>query len=132
MRSMAVRPRIFSRLRCCAGVSSSSNTTVSASTAQRQLVQLLGLALADVGRGVGRVAPLQRRAPPTSAPAVSTSSASSSRCVLDLFGDVAWPNVDADEDDLLPEGLSVDQWSRDLDVAPMYVDGPSERTWSVR
>ena len=52
---MAVRPRSCSRLRCWAGDSSSSKTTVSASTAPAQLGQLLGLAPPDEG---GRVRPV--------------------------------------------------------------------------
>ena len=62
MRSIAVRPSSFSRLYCWAGVSSLSNTTVSASTARHSSLQLLGLALADEPRVIGVVAALHQAA----------------------------------------------------------------------
>ena len=67
-RSTTSTSNSFSRLRCCAGVSSSSKITTSTSSASRELAQLLGLALADVGRGVGRVAPLQLASRPARRP----------------------------------------------------------------
>ncbi len=58
VRSMAVRPRIFSRLRCCAGERFCSNTTVSESTARQISLQLIHLARAEERGGIGRVASL--------------------------------------------------------------------------
>ena len=79
MRSMAVRPSSFSRLRCWAGRELVVEHDRVAVGGQGQLAQLLGLALADVGGRVGRVRAAARGAPTSSAPAVSTSSESSSR-----------------------------------------------------
>ena len=77
MRSMAVRPNSFSRFRCCAGVSSSSNTTVSASRVR--LSAAISSALPRptnvAGSGASRRC---RTRPTTSAPALSTNWASSS------------------------------------------------------
>ena len=101
VRSIAVRPRIFSRLRCWAGVSSSSKTTVSASTALAELVQLLGLAAPDVGRRVGRVAVSGRPAPPRRRPRCRRA-AQLVEARLDLV-QRARPGDHADEHDPLPE-----------------------------
>ena len=101
MRSMAVRPRSFSRFRCWAGDRSSSKTTVSASTARRQPGQLLRLALAQVGGRVGRSRRWTTRSI-TSAPAVSTSRASSSRPASVAAGRLAGEGH-PDQHDALPE-----------------------------
>ena len=58
MRSMAVRPKRRSRLRCWAGVSSSSKTTVSASRLSAQGGDLRRLSPPHEGRGVRRLSSL--------------------------------------------------------------------------
>ena len=70
MRSMRRAAEQLLEVVLLAGVSSLSNTTVSASTARHSSLQLLGLALADEPGVVGRVAALHERAA-SSAPAVS-------------------------------------------------------------
>ena len=98
---MAVRPNSFSRLRCCAGVSSSSKTTVSAS--RLRLSSAISSALPRPTKVAGSGA--SRRCttrPTTSAPALSTSCASSSR-FSSTTSSVSPGEDDPDQDDPLPE-----------------------------
>ena len=76
VRSMAVRPRIFSRLRCWAGDRSSSNTTVSASISRHISKSSSALPLPRYVAESGAVRRCVIR-PATSAPAVSTKRANS-------------------------------------------------------
>ena len=81
VRSMAVRPRVFSKLNCCAGANSLSNTTVSASTAKQVALSssTFPLPMNDAGSGLSRRCVSRAT---TSAPAVSTSRSSSSKLSL--------------------------------------------------
>ena len=102
MRSMAVRPRIFSRFRCWAGrevVVEHHGVGVDGQAHRRQL---LGLALAQIGGRVGVVRRWTTRSI-TSAPAVSTSRASSSR-PASVPPAVAVGQGDPDQHDPLPDG----------------------------
>ena len=58
MRSSTLTPTAFSRLRVWAGERSLSKMTTSASRAADELLELLDLAFAQIGRHVGRLAPL--------------------------------------------------------------------------
>ena len=77
VRSIAVRPSIFSRVACWAGLSSSSNTTVSAScsSAISRISATLPLPTKVLGSGAGRRWVTRAT---SSAPAVCTSRWSSS------------------------------------------------------
>ena len=86
------------------GVSSPSQITVSAPVASDDVAQLVGLARADVGRGVGPVAPLDQ-ASRTSEPAVSASSLSS--CIEFSASATRPVGPDADQDDPLEPELAV-------------------------
>ena len=77
VRSMAVRPNTFSRFRCWAGLSSSSKTTVSASTDRLNSAISSALPRPTKVAGSGASRRWTTRAT-TSAPALSTSWASSS------------------------------------------------------
>ena len=102
MRSMAVRPKSFSRFRCWAGVRSSSNTTVSASRLWLERGDLLGLAAADEGGGVGRVAPLH-----DAADDVGTRAVDQPCQLVQLLADLLLGQAredHPDQNDPLPEG----------------------------
>ena len=102
MRSSAVRPSSFSRLYCCAGRELVVEHHGVGVDREADLAQLLGLALADVPRVVGRVAALHQPADHVGAGGVDEQR-ELVEAGLGVVVGVAGQG-DADEHDLLPLG----------------------------